>query len=403
MKIKPLKLVVRKHKQRSVVALLFVCLISLALITGSAQLRNQKHLVALQLGDAAEGSRVTIVSDSALNDYEAFRRGDSFYVKIPLADFNAAFPQLRADGFEAVHVQKVADNVVISFKLQPGATARVEQGSNRLEVIFSSPNRSARNAPANRATSASNSARTTPDRGPDRAGPMPGGSELAFRPRLVTPGTADGFGSRASQNSRLPIKANVDSSKNSNRGGQASNGNATVKSASPVPSSTAVLSSATAQTHPPLTRSSPGVSPVSNAGPNSAGPSASPGSANFKTQGNRVGRWIASNRLAALLGALILLALILYLVLGLRRRGEDGGKANRLKAMRDKPKAQPKVESGVESTPSPEAQAAEVERATSLAAPAAHHSSVLTKPSIAAPVAGQYEQGEEEEREVFEL
>jgi len=34
---------------------------------------------------------VTIVSDSALNDYEAFRRGDRFYVKIPQAEF--AFSQ----------------------------------------------------------------------------------------------------------------------------------------------------------------------------------------------------------------------------------------------------------------------------------------------------------------------
>lgn len=79
---------------------------------------------------------MTVVSDSALNDYEAFRRGDRFYVKIPLADFSSALPQLRADGFEDVQVQRVGDNVVVSFKLQPGATARVEQRSNRLDVIF---------------------------------------------------------------------------------------------------------------------------------------------------------------------------------------------------------------------------------------------------------------------------
>src|ERR1700704_4052990 len=113
MKTRFLKSAVLKHKQRSVVALFFVCLILPALITGSAQLRNQKHVVALQLGEAAEGSRVTVVSDAALNDYEAFRRGDTFYVKIPLADFTSSFPHLRANGFEAANVQQVGDAVVV--------------------------------------------------------------------------------------------------------------------------------------------------------------------------------------------------------------------------------------------------------------------------------------------------
>jgi hypothetical protein len=110
-------------------------------------------------------------------------------------------------------------------------------------------------------------------------------------------------------------------------------------------------------------------------------------------------QWIAANRLATLLGALILLALILYVLLGLLRRGDGGAKAKRLKAMNAQPKVQPKVEP----TQSPEPQAREVDKEPALAAAAGHHSSVLMKPSIAAPVAGQHEQREEEEREVFEL
>jgi hypothetical protein len=113
---------------------------------------------------------------------------------------------------------------------------------------------------------------------------------------------------------------------------------------------------------------------------------------------------MSANRLATLLGALILLSLILYLVLGLRRRGKDP-KAKRLKAL----KAQPKVQPNVQPTHSAEAEMpSEFEKEPAIAAPIAtatsHHTSELTKPSIASPTAGHdvYSR-EEEEREVFEL
>jgi hypothetical protein len=409
MKIKFLKSVVLKNKQRGVVALLlFVCLTLLVLTTGTAQLRNQKRIVALQLGEAAEGSRVTVVSDSALNDYEAFRRGDRSYVKIPLADFSSAMPQLRADGFEDVQVQKVGDNVVVSFKLQPGATARVEQRSNRLDVIFSAPNRSARNnsanTTANRAASGSNTSRSTQDRGTDTAGPMPGSSELSYRQRVVTERTPDGNERRPPQNSRAPINPSIASSRNSNKGVQLNSGNSAVKSPSPVPSPTSVLSPATSHTYPPLTTASPAVSPRSNAAVNSSAPSASPSVLNWKTRWHSAVQWMSANRLATLLGALILLSLILYLVLGLRRRGRDP-KAKRLKALKAQPKVQPKVQP----THSAEVEmASEFGKDRAIAAPvataAAHHSSELTKPSIASATAGHDESSrEEEEREVFEL
>jgi len=99
--------------------------IGLRFIPGAAQSRNQKRIMSIQIGEVSEGSRVTVVSDSALNDYEAFRRGDRFYVRIPLAEFTAGQPHFRGDGFEDVQVQKVGDSIVVSFKLQPGATARV--------------------------------------------------------------------------------------------------------------------------------------------------------------------------------------------------------------------------------------------------------------------------------------
>src|SRR6185503_5556642 len=164
-----LKTVNLKKRRRSGVALLFcVCLILLVFTAATAQVKENKHITAIQLGTAAEGSRVTVVSDSPLIDYEAFRRGNRFYVKIPLADLSAAAPHFRADGFEDVQVQKVGDSQIVSFKLQPGATARVDQRGNRLDVVFSAANR----IPVNTGNPAA-------DRGRDAAGPMPSDSEAS--------------------------------------------------------------------------------------------------------------------------------------------------------------------------------------------------------------------------------
>ena len=76
MKIKYLKSILAVHRRRVGVALLFLVCLNLAVFSPSfAQLKNQRHVTGLQLGPAAEGSRVTMVADSPLNDYEAFRRG----------------------------------------------------------------------------------------------------------------------------------------------------------------------------------------------------------------------------------------------------------------------------------------------------------------------------------------
>ncbi|MFN2511357.1 MAG: HEAT repeat domain-containing protein [Pyrinomonadaceae bacterium] len=109
---------------------------------GSAQSEKQKRVTSVALGTATEGSRVTVLSDSALDDYEAYRRGDRFYVRIPAVDFASVVPNLSGAGFEDVRVQKAADGSIISFRLQPGTAARVDQRSNRLDVVFSTLARS---------------------------------------------------------------------------------------------------------------------------------------------------------------------------------------------------------------------------------------------------------------------
>jgi len=96
---------------------------------------NHPHVATLRSSDSSEGSRVALSSDQSLNDYEAYRRGDRFYIKIPPTDVPRA-EALRGRGFADVKVQRSGDSTVISFRLPPGASAHVEQHGNRLEVVF---------------------------------------------------------------------------------------------------------------------------------------------------------------------------------------------------------------------------------------------------------------------------
>src|ERR1051325_8035921 len=100
--------------------------------------RKRSHVATLRSSDSSEGSRVAISSDQSLTNYEAYRRGDRFYVKIPAADVPRA-EALRGRGFVDVKAQKSGNNTILSFRLQPGATAHVEQRANKLDVVVSVP------------------------------------------------------------------------------------------------------------------------------------------------------------------------------------------------------------------------------------------------------------------------
>jgi hypothetical protein len=128
---------VRKEWQCAAVLVSLLVLLSFSITPTLAQLKKVKRITAVRLGTATEGSRVSIHSDSPLNDYEAFRRGDRFFVRIPSASFLSSQPLFRGAGFQEVLVQEIGDTVVISFWLQPGASANVEQRGTKLDVVFS--------------------------------------------------------------------------------------------------------------------------------------------------------------------------------------------------------------------------------------------------------------------------
>lgn len=395
MKTETLKSIFTISKVRIALALSFFFCMGLGSFQSSqAQLKNQRRVTAVQLGTAAEGSRVTVSSDTAINDYEAFRRGDRFYVKIPWADFVSAAPRFRGDGFDDVQVQKVGDGVVVSFKLQPGAMARIDQRGNHLDVIFSVAKK-AFNAPAIADANRNNPGNLSPYTSASStndgfAGPLPPGS--ATRERYAESFDQSTFG-RTSRSSRS-AKRRSTTTANDLSGTQA------LSAASPLPSPAPTFSPVTSAGYPPLATVSPSqLTPNSNS-------STAPSASNVSSWGDRkaaITRWISANRLATLLGALILLSLIIYLISGLRRRSATAVKNRDVKS-----KVQPKYsanDSLEELSPKQTEKLSDSERVvankeTSVAASEPSRPWTLPKRNTATAAT---EDIDKEDREVFEL
>lgn len=121
--------------------------------TNSNSSDKRQHVATMRSSDSPEGSRVVLSSDQSLNDYEAYRSGDRFYIKIPAAEVPRA-ETLRGRGFADVKAQRSGNSTVVSFRLQPGATAHVVQRSNKLDVVIT--------VPGGNPSVASNSAREVP-------------------------------------------------------------------------------------------------------------------------------------------------------------------------------------------------------------------------------------------------
>ena len=136
------------HISSSILRLAAIALCAVATVAGqtrvfpsnSANSNNARrnHPATIHSADSSEGSRVSIASDQSLNDYEAYRRADRFYVKVPAAEVPRA-EAVRGRGFADVTSQRNGSNTLLSFRLQPGASAHVEQHGNRLDVVISVP------------------------------------------------------------------------------------------------------------------------------------------------------------------------------------------------------------------------------------------------------------------------
>lgn len=195
---------------------------------------NRQHVATLHSSDSPEGSRVALSSDQSLNDYEAYRRGDRFYVKIPAAGVPRT-EALRGRGFADVKAQRSGDSTVVSFRLQPGATARVEQRSNRLDVVFT--------VPGARPAVTSNSGRELPRNIP---GPDSNKNSNANKRNASPAATNKNANSSSARNAATSNASNSNAanaaSKNSTAAASAANtALKTAATPSPVPSPTAKL------------------------------------------------------------------------------------------------------------------------------------------------------------------
>ncbi len=99
-----------------------------------------RRIASLRSRETKEGARVTLTSDAELTNYTTYESGGRFFVRIPRAEaWDAAASvaeSLRGRGFADARVERRGSDVLLSFKLEAGATAEVRQSFNRLEVSF---------------------------------------------------------------------------------------------------------------------------------------------------------------------------------------------------------------------------------------------------------------------------
>jgi hypothetical protein len=122
------------------VTLTLICFTGISTKAQSGVRPQVKRLATLRSSEMPEGSRVTITSDTSLDDYTAYRSLDRFHVVIPQAELSSAINSMeRGRGFSGVNIERRGTDVELSFSLQPGATASVHQKFNRLDVVFHAP------------------------------------------------------------------------------------------------------------------------------------------------------------------------------------------------------------------------------------------------------------------------
>ena len=89
--------------------------------------------MTLSTSETAEGSRVRITSDAALEGYQTYTEGGRFFVVVPEADAAVlASGGLAARGFTRVEAGQRGDDALIAFTLAPGVEPRVRASFNRL-------------------------------------------------------------------------------------------------------------------------------------------------------------------------------------------------------------------------------------------------------------------------------
>lgn len=305
-------------------------LLSLNLAPAFPQSRN-KHITSVWTATSAAGSTVHVVSDSAVNDYEAYTRGGRFYVKIPASDLPSARGSLLGRGFDDVQIQRYGDGIIISFHLLPGTSARVQQTTNRLEIVFTTPG----SAAAARTATADESNRTRTRRVSDAVGTAPDSVSRTPRSPAYGANAANSASRRNDSSPNASSGASNASGKRSGVEGYTDRGSSEtpkpapsreVAAASPLPSASPVASASPNADTSVSTASPGGVS--SSSSPSSlsqASPvqqpslAATPAIESTSTDDDLWSRlnywkvWAQLNWIPLLLGGIVLLALLAFM------------------------------------------------------------------------------------------
>lgn len=392
-------------------------LLSLNLAPAFPQSRNQKHITSVWTATSAAGSTVHVVSDSAVNDYEAYTRGGRFYVKIPASDLPSARGSLLGRGFDDVQIQRYGDGIIISFHLLPGTSARVQQTTNRLEIVFTTPG----SAAAARTAATDESNRTRTRRVSDAAGSSP--DSVSGTSRAPAYGGANATRGASRRNDSSPNASSGASNASGKRSGVEGytdrESSETPKPApsrevtagSPLPSASPVASASpnagtSASTASPGGASSSSPSSLSQASPVqqpslAATPAAESTNADtdWRSRLSYWKVWAQLNWVPLLLGGIVLLALLAFMFF---RRSAKRISAEEASSPKPAAVSNESVETKTVAAPAKNPAATQTYVA-SVVAPSQTHPANQTQSSVTSPAAPPAPQEVDPDREVFEL
>jgi hypothetical protein len=93
--------------------------------------------MTLSTTETAEGSRVRITSDAALEGYRTYTEGGRFFVLFQAADASVlASGGTEARGFTRVESGQRGEDALVAFTLAPNVAPRVRASFNRLDILF---------------------------------------------------------------------------------------------------------------------------------------------------------------------------------------------------------------------------------------------------------------------------
>ncbi len=95
-----------------------------------------RHLAAPRASATADGSRITLAADAALDGYQSYQDGDTFYVLIPRAELLRPAGALNGRGYSDAQVLTRQSDLLLSFRTQAGVRAHASQQFNRLDIVF---------------------------------------------------------------------------------------------------------------------------------------------------------------------------------------------------------------------------------------------------------------------------